>query len=92
MKRQNLGSLPRPGPPEARQKERTNHHMMTRSATATYAGRASSMRRLRRRASTQAANESRPYCRTNGCASFLVVDPVTSVATCPVCGYTRHTA
>jgi hypothetical protein len=64
--------------------------MMTRSATATYAGRASSMRRLRRRATSQAvATASRPYCRTNGCASFLEVDPTGGVATCPVCGYTR---
>jgi hypothetical protein len=60
--------------------------MMTRSATTTFAGRASNMRRLRRRASS--AN--RPYCSTNGCTSFLVVDPLSSVATCPVCGFTRH--
>jgi hypothetical protein len=44
------------------------------------------MRRLRRR-STAAT---RPYCRTNGCTSFLEVDPATGVATCPVCGYTRR--
>jgi hypothetical protein len=44
------------------------------------------MRRLRRRAHhAEAAN--RPYCRTNGCASFLVVDEANSVASCPVCGY-----
>jgi len=50
------------------------------------------MRRLRRRAHTQAeANASRPYCRTNGCASFLAVDATRGVATCPVCGYTRQT-
>jgi len=66
--------------------------MMTRSATATYAGRASSMRRLRRRASSQAsASAGRPYCRTNGCASFLQVDAASGVATCPVCGFTRRT-
>jgi hypothetical protein len=47
------------------------------------------MRRMRRRASTASA-AARPYCRTNGCASFLVVDPATNVASCPVCGYTRH--
>ena len=91
MKRHNPGSQPRPEPPEARQKDRTNLHVMTRSATATYAGRASSMRRLRRRASTQAAaTATRPYCRTNGCASFLEVDPTRGIATCPVCGYTRR--
>jgi hypothetical protein len=44
------------------------------------------MRRMRRRASTA----TRPYCSTNGCTSFLVVDPDTNVATCPVCGFTRH--
>ena len=60
--------------------------MMSRSATATYAGRASNMRRLRRRAHhAEAAN--RPYCRTNGCASFLVIDESNSVASCPICGY-----
>ncbi len=65
--------------------------MMTRSATATYAGRASNMRRLRRRASTHAASSAlRPYCRTNGCASFLEVDTTQGIATCPVCGYTRR--
>jgi hypothetical protein len=30
------------------------------------------------------------YCRTNGCASFLEVQPELGVAVCPVCGYTRH--
>jgi hypothetical protein len=62
--------------------------MMSRSATVTagFSGRASAMRRQRRRH----ANANRLYCATNGCASFLVLDPKTSVATCPVCGYTRH--
>jgi hypothetical protein len=60
--------------------------MMTRTTTTTLAGRAVSMRRLRRRASSA----TRPYCRTNGCASFLEIDTTSGVATCPVCGYTRH--
>jgi hypothetical protein len=60
--------------------------MMSRSATTTYAGRASTMRRLRRR-TTAAHAANRLFCRTNGCASFLVVDPATEVATCPICGY-----
>jgi hypothetical protein len=60
--------------------------MMTRTTTASVAGRSVAMRRMRRRASTA----TRPYCSTNGCTSFLVVDPDTSVATCPVCGFTRH--
>jgi hypothetical protein len=58
--------------------------MMSRTTTTTLAGRAASMRRLRRRANAA----TRPYCRTNGCASFLEPDPITGVATCPVCGYT----
>lgn len=60
--------------------------MLSRTATTAVAGRASSMRRLRRRAS----NAGRLYCATNGCASFLVLDEATHVATCPICGYTRR--
>jgi hypothetical protein len=60
--------------------------MMTRTTTASVAGRSVAMRRLRRRAGTA----SRPYCSTNGCTSFLVVDPGTSVGSCPVCGFTRR--
>ncbi|MDH4142209.1 MAG: hypothetical protein OEV61_06330 [Chloroflexota bacterium] len=63
--------------------------MMTRSATTTFAGRASNMRRLRRRA-TAATAATRTYCRTNGCASFLEVDPVTGTERCPICGYVRR--
>jgi len=62
---------------------------MSRSTTTTVVGRASSMRRMRRRTST--ANSGRLFCSTNGCPSFLVVDPVTGVATCPICGATRRT-
>jgi hypothetical protein len=47
------------------------------------------MRRLRRRASTVSAGL-RPYCGTNGCASFLEVDPETGVARCPICGFIRR--
>jgi hypothetical protein len=60
--------------------------MMSRSATTTFAGRSSTMRRLRRRAS--AANAAtRTYCRTNGCTSFLESDAATGVTSCPICGY-----
>jgi len=45
------------------------------------------MRRMRRRSSVAAL---RPYCGTNGCASFLEVDPDTGVAHCPICGYQRR--
>jgi hypothetical protein len=62
--------------------------MMSRSAnmTAGFSGRASAMRRQRRRH----ANATRLYCATNGCTSFLVLDPETNVASCPICGYTRR--
>ncbi len=46
------------------------------------------MRRLRRCASSPR----QPYCRTNGCASFLEIDPTGTVATCPICGFTRNLA
>jgi hypothetical protein len=64
--------------------------MMSRSTTATFAGRSSSMRRMRRRTSV-ANSGSRIFCGTNGCPSFLEVDPTTGVATCAICGFTRHT-
>ena len=64
--------------------------MMSRTATTSFAGRATTMRRLRRR-STAALSANRPYCRTNGCTSFLEVDPATGVASCPICGYVRAT-
>ncbi len=63
--------------------------MMTRSTTSSVTGRASAMRRLRRRASA-ASSATRLYCRTNGCASFLDVDPTTGVAQCLICGYVRR--
>jgi len=44
------------------------------------------MRRLRRRARTA----TRLYCATNGCTSFLEIDPETSTARCHICGYVRR--
>ena len=70
----------------ASQKETSYSHMMTRTTTASVAGRSVAMRRMRRRASSA----TRPYCSTNGCTSYLIVDPDTNVATCPICGFTRH--
>jgi hypothetical protein len=32
----------------------------------------------------------RLYCRTNGCTSFLELQPERGQAVCPVCGYTRR--
>lgn len=40
---------------------------------------------MRRRSMT-----TRFYCRTNGCTSFLEIQPEHNRAVCPVCGYTRH--
>jgi hypothetical protein len=60
--------------------------MLSRATTNAVAHRASSMRRMRRRA--VAAN--RFYCATNGCTSFLVLDERTGIARCEICGYTRR--
>jgi len=57
--------------------------MLSRTTTTALSGRASAMRRLRRRSTSQL------YCRTNGCTSFLQLDPTTGLATCPICGYHR---
>jgi hypothetical protein len=70
------------GAPESTRK----HTMMSRSTTASVAGRSTAMRRLRRRATAA----SRLYCSTNGCTSFLDIDPATGVARCHVCGFVRH--
>jgi hypothetical protein len=60
--------------------------MTARTFNTVIAGRSSSMRRLRRRAD----HPQRPYCRTNGCASFLDVDAGSHRAVCQICGYTRR--
>ena len=60
--------------------------MLSRATTNAVAYRASSMRRMRRRA----AQATRLYCSTNGCTSFLVIDEVAGVAHCDICGYTRR--
>ena len=44
------------------------------------------MKRMRRR--TNAA--SRLFCGTNGCPSFLEIDPAKGIATCQICGYVRR--
>lgn len=63
--------------------------MMSRTTTASVAGRSSSMRRLRRRA-TSANAAMRPFCRTNGCPTYLEVDAERGMATCPICGATQR--
>ena len=60
--------------------------MLSRNAANAAMGRASAMRRMRRRH----ANANRLYCATNGCTSFLVVDEAKQKATCEICGYTRR--
>ena len=47
------------------------------------------MRRMRRRSHAATAS-SRFFCGTNGCPSFLDVDPDTGLATCHICGYVRR--
>jgi hypothetical protein len=63
--------------------------MLSRTMTHSTSARAGSIRRMRRR--TQSAANGRIFCSTNGCASFLELDPATGIATCPVCGLTRRT-
>lgn len=48
-------------------------------------GRAAGIRRLRRRS----AAARRPLCNTNGCATFLMLDPSSGILDCPVCGARR---
>jgi hypothetical protein len=66
-----------------RERREIKNQVLSRTSTASLVGRASSMRRMRRRT----LHTTRPYCRTNGCASFLEVDPTTGTASCPICGY-----
>ncbi len=60
--------------------------MLTRATTNAVAYRASSMRRMRRRATNATT---RIYCSTNGCTSFLVLDENSGIAQCEICGFTR---
>jgi transcription initiation factor IIE alpha subunit len=63
--------------------------MLSRNAANAAVGRASAMRRMRRR-TANANHPNRLYCATNGCTSFLVLDQATSTATCEICGYQRR--
>jgi len=73
----------------ARQKAQNKNSMMNRSTTTSVTGRASAMRRMRRRTGATMAN-SRLFCGTNGCPSFLEMDPTTGIATCHICGFVRR--
>ena len=59
--------------------------MLSRTHHSSVVGRSASIRRMRRRSMT-----TRFYCRTNGCTSFLEIQPEHNRAVCPVCGYTRR--
>lgn len=59
--------------------------MLTRTSHSSVVGRSASIRRMRRRSLA-----TRLYCRTNGCTSFLEMQPERGQAICPVCGYTRR--
>jgi hypothetical protein len=59
--------------------------MLSRTYQSSITGRLAASRRMRRR-----SQATRLYCRTNGCTSFLEIDPTTGIGTCPVCGYTRR--
>ena len=63
--------------------------MMSRSTTTSVTGRASAVRRMRRRTFAATSN-SRLFCGTNGCASLLDLDPETGTATCHICGFVRR--
>jgi hypothetical protein len=71
----------------ARQKATEATTMIARSSLPSVTGRATAMRRLRRRASAA----SHLYCGTNGCTSYLELDPASGVARCNICGYVRRT-
>ena len=58
--------------------------MLTRTYHSSVVGRSASIRRMRRRSMA-----TKLYCRTNGCTSFLELQPDTALAVCPVCGYSR---
>jgi hypothetical protein len=73
----------------ARQKAQVTPTMMTRSTTTSVAGRATAMRRMRRRPAAASVN-SKLFCGTNGCPSFLEFDSLTGIATCNICGFVRR--
>lgn len=51
------------------------------------ATRSADSRRLRRRFLA----DDRLYCGTNGCTTYLELDPASGIASCPICGFRRHT-
>ena len=65
--------------------EEIEEHMLTRTYHSSVVGRSASIRRMRRRSAS-----TKLYCRTNGCTSFLELQPERGIAVCPVCGYTHR--
>lgn len=59
--------------------------MFTRTYHSSVVGRSASIRRMRRRSMA-----TKLYCRTNGCTSFLELQPERGIAVCPVCDFTLH--
>jgi hypothetical protein len=59
--------------------------MLSRTYHSSVVGRSASIRRMRRRSMS-----TKLYCRTNGCTSFLELQPDRGIAVCPVCGFTRR--
>ena len=58
--------------------------MLTRTYHSSVVGRSASIRRMRRRSLS-----TKLYCRTNGCTSFLELQPELGRAICPICSYSR---
>ena len=87
---QTLGrAADRPNREDGAPESTTQDTMMNRSTTTSVTGRASAMRRMRRRTSAVAGN-GRLFCSTNGCPSFLDIDPETGIASCHICGFVRR--
>jgi hypothetical protein len=69
--------------------------MISRSASTitTISQRGAAMRRQQRaRHGGHRAPAPALYCRTNGCTTFMRLDPETAIATCPVCRASRRLA
>jgi hypothetical protein len=66
--------------------DQKDYGMNSRTTPMSVAGRGVATRRLRRRS----ASANRPYCSTNGCTSYLIVDQTSGTAHCEICGLTRR--
>jgi hypothetical protein len=67
---------------------RNDDAMISRTNTiTTISQRSASMRRQQQH---QRAAGARLFCRTNGCATFMQLDSLTGLASCPICGARRR--